>query len=93
MVKITRVPLTPLDKMLQGGPIAYTPGLAKPLKPKEPLDEATLAAWEEGVRARQAKLDEDAPTPQGGKLFSELLREYLKDREGESPIEPGDQRT
>ena len=27
------------------------------------------------------------------KLFSELLREYLKDRESEPPIEPGDEPT
>jgi hypothetical protein len=37
--------------------------------------------------------DDDAPASQGGKLFSELLREYLKDREGEPPIEPDDERT
>jgi hypothetical protein len=34
--------------------------------------------------------DDNAPTPQGGKLFSELLREYLRDREGEQSIEPND---
>jgi hypothetical protein len=37
--------------------------------------------------------DDNAPTPRGGKLFSELLREYLKDREGEPPIEPDDKTT
>jgi hypothetical protein len=37
--------------------------------------------------------DDNAPAPQGGKLFSELLREYLKDREGEPPIEPDDKTT
>jgi hypothetical protein len=37
--------------------------------------------------------DDDAPAPQGGKLFSELPREYLKDREGEPPIEPDDEPT
>jgi hypothetical protein len=37
--------------------------------------------------------DDNAPAPRGGKLFSELLREYLKDREGEPPIEPDDQAT
>jgi hypothetical protein len=37
--------------------------------------------------------DDNAPTPRGGKLFSELLREYLKDRQGEPPIEPGDEPT
>jgi hypothetical protein len=26
MVKITRVPLTPLDAMFQGAPVAYAPG-------------------------------------------------------------------
>jgi hypothetical protein len=93
VVKFFRKGLTPLDAMFQGGPIAYTPGSTKPLKPKEPLDEATLGVWEKGVQARRSKLDEDAPTPQGGKLFSELLREYLNDREGEPSIEPGDPTT
>lgn len=37
--------------------------------------------------------DDNAPAPQGGKLFSELLGEYLKDREGEPLIEPGDEPT
>jgi hypothetical protein len=92
-MKLTRKGLTPLDRMFTGGPIRYTLGSTKPFKPKEPLDEATLAAWEEGVPARRAKLDEDAPAPRGGKLFSELLREYRKDREGEPPIEPDDQLT
>jgi len=37
--------------------------------------------------------DDDAPASQGGKLFSELLREYLKNREGEPSIEPDDEPT
>jgi hypothetical protein len=37
--------------------------------------------------------DDNAPAPRGGKLFSELLREYLKDREGEPPIQPDDEPT
>ena len=37
--------------------------------------------------------DDDAPASAGGKLFCELVREYLKDREGEPPIEPDDQLT
>ena len=31
--------------------------------------------------------DDHAPAFAGGKLFCELVREYLKDREGEPPIE------
>jgi hypothetical protein len=37
--------------------------------------------------------DDATPAPQGGKLFSELLREYLKDRDGEPPTEPDDEPT
>ena len=84
-MKLIPVPLTPLDKMFQGGPIAYTPGSVKRSRPKEPASEDTAA--------HRGERDDDAPTPQGGKLFSELLREYLKDREDEPPTEPDDEPT
>jgi hypothetical protein len=37
--------------------------------------------------------DDNARAPQGGKLLSELLREYLKDRDGETSIEPSGEPT
>jgi len=90
MVKITRVPLTPVDRMFTGRPIPYTPGATT---------NAAIQAAREGelttvgsVVALLAELnapDNNAPAPRGGKLFSELVREYLKDREGDAPIEPG----
>ena len=94
MVKITRVPLTQLDAMFQGGPVAYTPG---------PTTVAADTAARQGelttvgsVDAPLTELnapDDNAPTPQGGKVFSELVREYLKIREDEPPTEPDDQLT
>jgi hypothetical protein len=92
MVKITRMPLTPLDAMFTGTPIAYTPGATTV---------AAIQATRQGELTTVGSVDalltelnaphDSAPTPQGGKLFSELLREYLKDREDEPPIEPDDQ--
>ena len=91
-MKITTAPLTPLGAMFQGGPVAYTPG---------PTTVAAIQAARQGELTTVGSVDslltvlnapdDNAPAPQGGKLFSERLREYLRDREGEPPTEPGDQ--
>jgi hypothetical protein len=94
MVKITRVPLTPLDKMFQGAPVAYTPGstTAAAIQAARQGELTTVGPVDAPLTELNAP-DDNAPTPQGGKLFSELLREYLKDLEGEPPIGPDDQPT
>jgi hypothetical protein len=91
-VKIIETPLTPADRMFTGRPMAYTPG---------PTTRAAIMAARRGelttvgsVDALLTELnapDDDTPSPQGGKLFDELVREYLKDRESEPPVEPDDQ--
>lgn len=37
--------------------------------------------------------DDDAPASAGGKLFCELVREYLRESGGDAPIEPSDRIT
>ena len=86
-MKITSVPLTPLSAMFQGGPVAYTPG---------PTTVAAIQAARQGALTTVGSVDSpltDAPASQGGKLFSELPREYLKGRNGEPPTEPDDEPT
>jgi hypothetical protein len=52
MVKITRVPLTPLEAMFTAGPIAYTPGSTKRLTPREPAPQmdAAIAACQQRAK-------------------------------------------
>jgi hypothetical protein len=93
-MKITRVPLTPLDPMFQGAPVAYTPGATTVAAIRAARQgELTTVGSVDSLLTELNVRDDGAPTPQGGKLFSELLREYLKDREGEPPIEPDDEPT
>jgi hypothetical protein len=94
MVKITRVPLTPVDAMFQGRPVAYTPGSTTGAAIQAARQgELTTVGSVDALLTELNAPDDAAPAPQGGKLFSELLREYLKDREGEPSIEPDDQTT
>jgi hypothetical protein len=90
-MKITRVPLTPLDAMFTGTPFAYTPGATTiaAIRAARQGELTTVGSVDAPLTELNA-LDDNAPAPQGGRLFSELVREYLKDREGEPPIEPGD---
>jgi hypothetical protein len=80
--------------MFQGGPIAYTPGATTvaAIQATRQGELSTVGSVDALLTELNAP-DDDAPTPQGGKLFCELLREYLKDREGGPPVEPGDQMT
>ncbi len=94
MVKITRVPLMPLDEMFTAGPIAYTPGATTVAAIKAARQgEPTTASSVDALLPELNAPDDNAAVPRGGKLFSELPREYLKDREGEPPIEPDDELT
>ncbi len=94
MVKITRVPLTPLDAMFQGAPVAYTPGATTGAAIQAARQgELTTVGPVDALLTELNAPDDNAPAPRGGKLFSDLLREYLKDREGEPLIEPGDEPT
>jgi hypothetical protein len=94
MVKITGVPLTPLDAMFQGAPVAYTPGsMTRAAIQATRQGELTTVGSVDALLTELNAPDDNAPAPRGGKLLSELLREYLKDREGEPPIEPDDQPT
>jgi hypothetical protein len=80
--------------MFQGRPVAYTPGptTGAAIQVARQGELTTVGSVDSPLTELNAP-DNDAPAPQGGKLFSELLREYLKDREGEPPIEPGDRPT
>jgi hypothetical protein len=86
MVKITRMPLTPLDAMFTAAPVAYTPSATTVTQATRQRELSTVGSVDSLLMELNAP-DDNAPTPQGGKLFSELLREYLRDREGEPSIE------
>jgi hypothetical protein len=93
-MKITRVPLTPLDAMFQGRAVAYTPGATTGAAIQAARQgELTIVGSVDSLLTELNVPDDSPPAPRGGKLFSELLREYLKGRNGEPPTEPDDEPT
>jgi hypothetical protein len=78
--------------MFQGHPVAYPGATTGASIEAARQGELTTVGSVDALLTELNAPDDNAPAPQGGKLFSELLREYLKDREGEPLIEPDAER-